>query len=253
MLALLAMLTLVAGKIYSLAEQQRGTTRAQVQRSQATTLLFGMENIVLRKLPMLDVQLFQSLLGKAINDPIRFEFPLPQGHAEALLGSAQQCLNLAPLEEDNPTEKLRTQKILQRLFAKAGIADDVVQKIMTASEDEVFLPTGLRSLLCYLPGAGQHWDIHQLDIRHLQLLTAALPDEHEAVLRHLLKQRLTVADSERINAQLGYDLLVFDSHYYWLTFSLLQTSSTFRGRDLVKIDGRYASVIRRRLLDDDAL
>ncbi|MRT05936.1 type II secretion system protein GspK [Ewingella americana] len=249
MLVLLTMLTLVAGQIYSRAEQQRSSVRALVQHSQATTLLFSMESMVLKKLPTLNIRLFQQLQGKAITEPLRFDFPLPQGYAELQLTSAQQCLNLAPLEEKDLAGKRLTQKLLVQL----GVAPERIPSLITPEGGLGILPSHLISLLCYLPGAGQHWDIQQLNEQHFPLLLAALPDEGEASLRRALHLGLTTADLTRINDRLGFDLLVTGSRYYWLEFSLTGTASIFRGRDLVKTDGRSASVIRRRLIDDDAL
>lgn len=252
MLALLAILTLLSGKIYSLAEQQRSATRVLVQRSQAMTILYSLEDMVLKKLPVLDIYLFQRLTGEAESGVLSFDFPLPQGEATARLSSAQNCLNLAPLREDEPVAKALTQKLVQNLLGHAGLTADEANKLLQPG-GMAYLPRSVSALMCYLPGAGQHWDINRLGVEQGPLLAAALPDENVQTLMQFLSKGLTAAEVERINTRLDYSLLVTSSHYYWMTVALHQSASILRGRDLVKVDGRQAAIIRRHLWEDEAL
>jgi hypothetical protein len=253
MLVFLAILTLLAGKIYSLAEQQRGGVRVLVQRNQAMIKLRSAEDFVLRKIPLLDIALYQRLSGKSETAPVTFSFILPEGEISAEVRSAQTCLNIAPLEENDAKTKRFTGEILTRLLKTFQLPESIIDDFMSGSDKTPVLPEDLTRLICYLPGAGQQWQYTHLNLQHLPLLNAALPDTAESVLKSLLQKGVKASDAAKINESLQRELFVADSQFYWLSVTADQSSTTFYARSLVKINGRSAHIIMRRLLNDGAL
>lgn len=253
MLLFLAVISAVVARVHSLAIQKREVVQMQVWRSQANSMIFSAEDIVLSKLPLLNIPLFQRLRGKKETDALRFTFPLAQGTTTVAIISARQCLNIAPLWEEGGLEKTLTEQVLKRLLTELEYKTPEDIDTWTTYDAPVTLPAQLTPWICYLPGAGQHWDRHQLGPQHLPLLEALLPDESSEQLATWLNQGITYEQQLTINKQLGAEVLVSESDYYWLQLHLQNGETTLHMRDLISISDRTAHIVRRRLLDDDAL
>ncbi|MGL5968971.1 MAG: hypothetical protein ACRCZ6_17760 [Kluyvera sp.] len=254
MLLFLALIALIVGRVSSLAGQQRGEAQMQLWREQANVMLYGIEDMVLRKLPLIDIPLFHRLRGEKENAALTFSLPLAQGSVVATIVSANQCLNLAPLWEDDPEEKQRTERILQQLLHQFHLnsvnrPSDVSPHY--SAQPGVIAPQ-LQPWVCYLPGAGQHWDLHQLTPEHLPLLKALLPEESPETLKRWLVQGITPEIQRKINLSAGYEIITSESRYHWLELKLQQGDINMRSRDLIHITQRQGHIVRRRLLDDDA-
>lgn len=252
MLLFLALITLVVGRINSLAGQQRGEAKMLVWRSQANTMLLSAEDMVLRKLPLLDIPLFHRLRGEKEDATLTFMLPLPQGEVSVRVLSANQCLNLAPLWEDDIQEKYNTGLLLQRLLDRLHLTRLNGDGRQLYSDEPGVIDPKIAPWVCYLPGAGQHWDRHQLTVQQLPLLTSLLPDESPQKIKQWLTQGISPEVQRNINLRTGRDSLISESHYYWLDIKLQQGDIIMHSRELVHIVGRTGHIIRRRLLEDNA-
>lgn len=251
MLMLLTLMTLVAGKIYALAEQRRVLARAEMERGQINHLLLSAEDLIVRKLPLLDVPLFQRLQGQKENAPITFDFPIVQGSVQIVVKSAQRCLNLAPLFENDQKEKNFTLRLFMRLAKQYGLTGG--DMLSGGRPQDIALQKSFGELVCWLPGAGQHWDIRYLNEGQLPLIIATLPGENKETVRTWLRRGLSPAEQQKINNRLGYTLLETQSRFWWLEMRFTRDDRQFLAKDLIEIDGRQARILRRRLVDDDAL
>lgn len=251
MLLFLALMAIIVGRVNSLAGQQRGEARMQLWREQANIMLYSAEDMVLRKLPLLDIPLFQRLRGEDENAALTFVLPLEQGDVQVKIISANQCLNLASLWEDEPEERRRTELLLQPLlsqFRLNSVNHSSARSPLYSAEPGVVTPE-LAPWVCYLPGAGQQWDRHQLTLHHLPLL----PKESPQTLKQWLTQGITSDIQRKINRDVGYEIVISESRYYWLELKLQQGNINLHARDLIRINQRQGHIVRRRLLDDDAL
>jgi type II secretory pathway component PulK len=251
-LVFLSVISLLASKIYGLAEQQRGGIRGTVMRSHANTVLYSIEDLVVRKLPLIDIALFQRLRGEDETDPVIISFSLPEGgRVTASVISAQQCLNIAPLDEGSQENKAFTHQLFSRLVEKLNQP----MPLLNASENQgqYHFSEALRPFVCYLPGISQKWDIHYLKIQHLPLLSAAWPETSRQTLAALLQKGITASDLEKMNILTASDILVDKSRYFWLEVKITRTSHPFYTRSLIKIEGRNASIISRHLMEDYSL
>ena len=253
MMLLLTMLIVMSGQLFSLSEQQRHTGRELAMRSRLNSTLFSVEDIVLQMLPAINIPIYQRLQGKKNNDPVVITLPYPSGEVNVTLTSAQKCLNLAPLRESDSQQKGLTWILLNRLVKNQFPNGGGFLERLKQDPEHIVVPTELQRWVCNLPGAGQFWDMTQLTPDSSPLLALLLPDVNIKQLRRMLAKGLSDADREAIAKASGYDVLLTASRYYWLDMNMMEGDVYLHVHDLIRIDERKGLLIRRRLLDDNAL
>lgn len=253
MLIFLSIVTIVASRIYATVEQQRGAIRVQVQHSQAFINFLTVEDFVINKLPLLDLKLYQRLVGDDETAPVKFSIPISDGDLIGELQSAQTCLNIAPLNENDKEEKDLTRLLLSRLSEKYQMAELLSNPTILEEEHNFMIPEELEELICYLPGAGQHWEYSRLTIKHLPLLNVLLPNTSVTTLKEMLNNGLTTIDAEKINSNFRKKILINEAKFYWLVVEFNLPVTTFYSKSLIQLSDRNAHIIFRHLTKDNAL
>lgn len=253
MMLFLTLLIIVTGRLFSLSEQHRHAVRELAVRSRQNSILFSVENLLLQKLPTVNISLLHRLQGKKNNEPLVIPVPYPSGKVNVVLSGAQRCLNLAPLMEDDKQQKEITRTLLKRLLKNVPHSDTQFMERIQQDPLHIVVPDEISKWVCNLPGAGQHWDMTQLTPAHFTLLAALLPNVSHSRIERLLAKGLTFTDKDMINRILGQELILSSGQYYWLELELPEGESYLHVRELIKIDESRTTLIRRRLLDDNAL
>lgn len=253
MMLLLTMLIVISGRLFSLSEQNRHAVRESGLRSRLNSTFFSAEEIVLQMLPTVNIPVYQHLQGKKVSDPLVITLSYSSGQVEAILTSAQKCINLAPLSESDSQQKMLTWLLLKRMVKNLIPNGSAFLDKVQQNPAHIIVPAMLQRWVCNLPGAGQFWDMTQLTTEDYPLLALLLPGVKTEQLKKMLSKGLSSADREAIGKTFGNDLLLAQSNYYWLDMNITEGGGHLHVHDLVRVNEKRGLLIRRRLLDDNAL
>lgn len=249
-LFLITAIALMATKIYALSELNRGIVYTNVKYSRALLGLKSIEDLVLRKLPLIDVKLFKKLNGLSDQEPIQFQLPTDNGMLFAEITGAQRCINIAPLFESDEKEKAFSQEIIARIFNTHGYQVPDSRISGYAEDDMSDIPEDIAHFLCHLPGAGQKLAYKDLTPLHGPILNAISPEQN---FRHVLKRGFTQEEALRFNEHIKREVLVGEQNFFWLTVEINDGDYNFYSKSLIKIHGRSASIVFRHLKKDNML
>lgn len=232
---------------------QREHASLLIQRSNNNTMIYSIEDMVTRVLPNINLPLFQKIRGKKQWEPLKMDIPAPDSLVRIMLKSAQECVNVAPIYEDAPEEAHWSQNLLRELMQKMKLSHEELINSLIDPATYGKVPDKLAPYLCYLPHAKQSWNSLYIRPSNVALMQAAFPLEQKENLKKLLLKGLSYSDIEQFNAKIHHELLSTESHFYWLSIRIEQSMYNLTIRDLVKVEADHAEIIRRRLIEDDAL